>query len=89
MSVHLIAPEEKNEQVREKIEETRPKRYRFVTDTLAFVAPEGITVAEDVSEAIGMNPEEDVSGFVVRMESYAGRGFRSTLEWMKNAESAR
>ena len=87
MSIYLIALEEKNEQVWEKIEATWPNRHRFVTDTMAFVAPEGITVTEDVSEAIGMNPEEDVSGFVVQMESYSGRSLKSTIRWINNAEA--
>ena len=89
MSVYLITLQEKNEAVWEKIRTTWPKRHRIETDALAFVAPEGITVAEDVSEAIGMNSEEDVSGFVVQMESYAGRSFKSTIKWIKNAEAAR
>lgn len=89
MSVYLITLEEKNEQVWEKIRETWPKRHRLVTDTMAFVAPEGITVAKDVSDAIGMNPEEDVGGFVVPLESYAGRSFSSTLKWIENAQAAR
>lgn len=89
MSVCLITLEEKNEQARERIREAWPKRHRLVTDTMAFVALEGISVAEDVSDAIGMNPEEDVGGFVVPLESCAGRSLGSTIKWLKKAEAAR
>ena len=89
MSVYLITLEEKNEQAWERIRETWPKRHRLVTDTMAFVAPEGVSVPKDVSDAIGMNPGEDVGGFVVQLESYAGRSFNSTLKWIENAQAAR
>lgn len=89
MRVYLITLEEKNEQAWERIREAWPKRHRLVTDTMAFVAPEGISVAEDVSDAIGMNAEEDVGGFVVPLESCAGRSFDSTLKRLENAQAAR
>ena len=89
MSVCLVTLEEKNEQVWERIGETWPKRHRLVTDTMAFVAPKGLSVPEAVSDAIGMNPEEDVSGFVVPLESCAVRSFDSTLKRLENAQAAR
>ena len=87
MNVYLITLQEKNEGVWKKIETAWPKRCHFVTDTLAFVAPEGITVPEEISEEIGMDKEEDVLGFVVQMDAYVGHSFVSTINWIDNAET--
>ena len=58
-----------------------------MTETLAFVAPEGITIPEGISEEIGMNEEEDALGFVVQMDSYAGRSSLTTIKWIDKAEA--
>ena len=89
MNVYLITLQEKNEGVWEKIKATWPKRHRIETDTLAFVAPEGITIPEEISDLIGMNSEEDILGFVVQMDAYAGRSFKSTIKWIDNADAAK
>lgn len=50
MSVYLIAIHEQSAAAWERLKTTWPSRHHLVTDTLAFVAPEGITTAVDVAK---------------------------------------
>ena len=85
MSVYLIAIHEQSAAVWERLKTTWPSRHHLVTDTLAFVAPEGITTAVDVAKKVGMTDAEDVMGFVVEMNDYSGRSWEDAVRWLEKA----
>lgn len=85
MSVYLIALHEQSTDVQARLKTTWPSRHHFVTDTLAFVAPEGITTAVDVAKEVGMTDAEDVMGFVVAMDDYSGRSWEDAVRWLEKA----
>lgn len=85
MSIYLIALHEQSTDVQARLKTTWPSRHHFVTDTLAFVAPEGITTAVDVAKEVGMTDAEDVMGFVVAMDDYSGRSWEDAVRWLEKA----
>ena len=85
MSIFLIALHEPNEEVWKTVASKWPKRHHYVSDRLALVAPEGITVTSDIANQVGMNTEMRVSGLVVQMDAYNGFGAADTVQWLRNA----
>lgn len=85
MSVYQSAIHEQSAAVWERLKTTWPSRHHLVTDTLAFVASEGITTAVDVAKKVGMTDAEDVMGFVVEMDDYSGRSWEDAVRWLEKA----
>ena len=85
MSVYLIVAHEQSAAVWERLKTTWLSRRHPVTDTLAFVVPEGITTAVDLAKKVGITDAEDVMGFMVEMDDYSGRGWEDAVRWLEKA----
>ena len=86
MSVYLITLHEADEGVWARLKEHWPNRHYTLTDRMALVAPEGIAVTQDIADALGLDDEHEVSGIVVELLNYAGRGPSSAVEWIEKVE---
>lgn len=82
-AIVLNAPSEK---AWTAIKDAWPDRYYFLTETVAFVAPEKTTITEFVAETVGMNVEGDVSGFVTDLDNRSGFNKSALWEWMRKFE---
>lgn len=85
MYLFLVALEAPNPAVWAALENHWPNRHRIVNDRMAFVAPEGIAIASDIANVLGMNPQHEVHGVVVQLEKYSGRSSTDVVQWVDNA----
>ena len=90
MSVYLIILEEPNESVWTALKEEWPDRQHFIlNDRLAFVAPdpkERILLVEDICDALGMGPINQVTGIVSQVSSSINGWHRERFwEWLEKA----
>lgn len=86
MSIYLIALHKPSEEVWRRVESAWPRRRRFVTDTLAFVAPEGAVEASGVAEVAGIGGDDTNGGFVVAMDNYLSYSSIEDNEWLDEME---
>ena len=68
----------------ERLKSHWPKRHYILTDRLAFIAPEELTITEEVSDAVGVNSEHEVTGVVVEIqyETINGWNRKALWEWL-------
>ena len=81
MSVYMIGLNRPNEGAWERLKAEWPDRHRVVSDCLAFVAPEKITVTEEIIDHLGMNEEHQVLGIVVEIQYSALNGWNNQPVW--------
>ena len=93
MAVYLVSLVTPHEKAWERIAKTWPGRHYFVagSETLAFVAPEGISTPDTVKEAVGIDVgDDDPTGLVIRVRPnqskvVAGVLPRVTVDWVREA----
>jgi len=64
-------------------------RSYVLTDNLAFVAPEGITTTEQISNAIGIGRrgDEEVLGIVFEWSAHNGYNRNALWEWLGKVQA--
>lgn len=73
MTIFLVVLVEPDENAWERISEKWPERHHIISNTLAFVAPEGISTAKSVRDAVGIDVGTIApSGVVVPMDDHSG-----------------
>ena len=81
MSISAIILNESNEAVWRAVRDRWPDgRHYILTDRVAFVAPEGITLTQDVADHVGMSG--DVLGIVIEFDKYHGFNHSGLWEWL-------
>lgn len=83
-AVHLDKP---NDEAWNAIRMEWPNRSFFLTDHLAFVAPEGITTTAEMAETVGTGGERQVSGIVFDRTSHNGFNRGDLRERLQNTQS--
>lgn len=83
MTIYAIVLNEPNEAAWRQVKSEWPDRHYIVTDSLAFVAPEGFILTEDIAEAIGMDERGGVTGVVIEVTSYSGFNKPGLWEWAR------
>ena len=58
------------------------KRHHILTERMAFVAPEGVALTQEIADSLGMNPEGRVSGIVAELDNYGGFNRSALVEWI-------
>ena len=82
MSIYLVALNQPDEGAWERLKAEWPKSRRYIlTDRLAFVAPEEMSLTEDIGEIVGMNAEFDVTGFVAEIQYGTINGWNRQALW--------
>ena len=82
MAVYLIALNEPDENIWETVRNMWPERHHILTDSMAFVAPEGVALTQEIADSLGMNSEGGVSGIVAELNNYGGFNRSALVEWM-------
>ena len=82
MAVYLIALNEPDENVWATVGNMWPKHHHILTDRMAFVAPEGVALTQEIADSLGMNSEGGVSGIVVELDNYGGFNRSALAEWI-------
>ena len=85
MSIYLVALTEPSEEAWSNRKEKWAKRHFILTDHLALVATESDVLTEDVCESIGMNEEDEVSGFMAEIDYGTINGWtrKAFWEWLR------
>ena len=85
MSIYLVALNEPDEDSWKRLKDAWPNRHYALTDRVAFVAPDGITLTEEVGELIGINNEHEVLGLVAEIQYDAINGWnkQGLWEWLR------
>ena len=83
MSTYLVVLNEPDDAAWKRLAEKWPDRHYILNERVAAVAPEGISITEEVTEAIGMNETGKVVGIVAEIQHEAlngwnRRGLRNT-----------
>ena len=86
MSIYLIALHKPSEEIWRRVESAWPRRHRFVTDALAFVAPKGAVDPSGVADVAGLGGGGADSGFVVAMDKYLSYSPTKDNEWLDEME---
>ena len=88
MSIYLVTLNEDSADEWATLKTTWPGRYHILTNRIAFVAPQGLSLSEDIAETLGMNEEMDVTGLVIEWQSPStGYNRKALWEWMKKIRS--
>ena len=84
MTVYAIVLNDPNEYAWEQVRETWPDHQHYIlTDRIAFVVTEGVTLTTDIASTVGMNKEHQVTGFILDADSRAGWNDRGFVEWLR------
>ena len=84
MSTYLVILNDPNEEAWKRLADKWPDRHYIVTDRLAFVAPEGISITEEITETVGLNENHKVVGIAAEIQHGAINGWsrRGLWEWL-------
>ena len=85
MTIYAIVLQAPDDTVWDTVKAQWPDRHYLWHDTAAFIAPVGITTAEELSETLGFNAEEKHRGVVIDMTVRSGYGDGRFVEWIRNA----
>ena len=66
----------------ERLREIAEEHHFVLTERIAFIAVPANVVTGDLSDQIGMNKTNTVSGIVMRLGSYNGWNKRTLWEWL-------
>ncbi len=83
MSIYAVILNDPSAPAWQAVQAAWPGRHFLLTDRVAFVAPEGITLVEDIAGAVGIDESGDVLGLVVELDSYTGFNRSALWEWMR------
>ena len=81
MSVYLVALDEPNAGAWRRLEATWPDRHLVLDDRVALVSPDGISLTEEICEAVGMSKDHLVGGFVAEVNYDAFNGWTNPRLW--------
>ena len=84
MSTYLIVLNEPDEAAWKRLAEKWPARHYILNERVAAVAPDGISITEEVTDALGMDETGKVVGIVaeIRHEAVNGWNRRALWEWL-------
>ena len=69
------------------IRDAWPERHFLLTERVALVAPEGITLVDDIAERVGIGKEQEILGIVIELGNYTGFNRSALWEWMRKVQS--
>lgn len=87
MSVFAIVLVEQTQDEWASVKEHWPDRHYILSKRIAFVAPEnGTVLTGEIADKVGMNKEEQITGFVMKSAANSGFANAGLWEWMKVVE---
>lgn len=84
MSIYAIILNKPSELAWERIKSNWPKhRHYFLTNRIAFIAPDEIIITTDIASTVGMNRDDKVQGIVIEATNRGGWNDKSLIEWFE------
>lgn len=88
MSVFPIALVDPDKSAWRKLRDEWPNRHYVLSSRMAFVAPEGISTAQDIGDLVGISTEAEApAGIVVPLDSHSGVLQSGAVDWIKAADN--
>ena len=89
MTVYLIALAKEDREAWGKVRSEWPGRYHIVSETMAFVSPEGIATPESIRDLIGIEPSSNRSGIIVTLAADRISGVlpSAAVDWIRAADN--
>ncbi|MCY3725012.1 MAG: hypothetical protein OXF95_00020 [Rhodobacteraceae bacterium] len=82
MSVYAVFLSEPNEKSWNDLKAKYPSRNFILSENMAFVAPEDVTLTSDIMEVVGVGKDTDQLGIVFELDSYNGFHRGELWEWL-------
>ena len=83
MTIYAIVLNEPDDTAWERVKSQWPHHHYIVADCLAFLAPEGPILTEEIAETVGMNDDDAITGVVIEVASYNGFNKPGLWEWAR------
>ena len=83
MSIYLIVLNDPDPGTWEAVKAKWGDDHRFLTDRIAFVAPEKTVLTREIADTLGMNKEGGIRGIIVEMENFSGFNSADAVEWVR------
>ena len=87
MTIYAIFLNKPDDQAWQALAETWPDRHFVLTENLAFVAPEGITLTGQIAETVGIGGEREVLGIVFDWNAHNGFNRGDLWEWLRKVQA--
>ncbi|MCY3880233.1 MAG: hypothetical protein OXF74_13770 [Rhodobacteraceae bacterium] len=88
MTVYAVFLNEPDETTWATLREKWPNGRSFIlTDNMAFVAPEGLTLTAEIAEAVGIGVERGVLGIVFEWAAHNGFNRGALWEWLRKVQA--
>jgi hypothetical protein len=71
-----------------KLKAASPWIYLKITDSEWLLYAPAATTAQEVSDRLGFTGDGSSTGIVLRVDSYFGRHYQTTWDWMKTKQGA-
>ena len=81
MSVYLVVLHKPDENAWGRLKSAWPDNHYTLTDRIAFVAPDEITLTEKIGDLVGMDENHKVTGFVAEIQYDAINGWNKQALW--------
>ena len=86
MTVHAVFLNEADEAAWQTLRDKWPSRHFILTDHMAFVAPEGLTLTAEVAEAVGVGEAAGRLGVVFEWTAHNGYNRSDLWEWLRKMQ---
>ena len=80
MTVYAVFLNEPDKEAWQALAEKWPERHHFLTDNMAFVAPEALTLTSDVVKVAGIGGDRKIPGIVFELGAHA-RSAKGAGRW--------
>ena len=83
MTTYMIVIDDPDPDLWKTVQDEWPDRHLLLTERLAFIAPEDLTLTRDVADKMGFNSTDRVMGLIVQMDHRAGFHESRFIEWLE------
>lgn len=87
MTVYAVFLNEADETAWQVLKEKWPERHFILTNHMAFVAPEGLTLTTNIADVVGIGDETGRLGIVFEWSAHNGYNRSDLWEWLRKVQS--
>jgi len=87
MTVYAVFLNRPDEAAWKTLQEKWPGRHFILTEHMAFVAPEGLSLTTDVTQALGIGDEAERLGIVFEWAAHNGYNRSDLWEWLRKVQA--
>lgn len=87
MTVYAVFLNEADEAAWQALREKWPGRHFILTDHMAFVAPEGLTLTAEIAEAVEFGEASERRGIIFELTEHNGYNRSDLWEWLRKVQA--